>query len=210
MALKLSSLVTLAEGIFAGNITFTKAGALTIAGAFVAGSLALSGALSGVTDLTATGTVQCEDANVNDLLTVEDISLSKNLVAIGSGNFTGPVTSATTIQAEQFTGTDDGWIYDRFDAGGIYAQASTNVEESNAASFVLSDNNITIDDPASREVTAATSDGYGAAFMPGRFHTDPCPSLHPSALFWNIISGYLCYCDQAGDDLKVVDDSACY
>ena len=51
----------------------------------------------------------------------------------------------------------------------------------------------------------------GMGFEPSQVFADPCGTYGKGAIFWNATSGYPCFCDLSGNDVKMTDNStACF
>lgn len=51
----------------------------------------------------------------------------------------------------------------------------------------------------------------GMGFEPSQVFSDPCGTYGKGAIFWNATSGYPCFCDLSGADVKMTDNStACF
>lgn len=56
-------------------------------------------------------------------------------------------------------------------------------------------------------VDGTSFDNYMA---PNGVTADPCGTYPNGSIFWNLTSGIPCYCSNAGEDLKMSDNSACF
>lgn len=64
---------------------------------------------------------------------------------------------------------------------------------------------------ATGEVCVANEIFFGAGAVPAKVTADPCPGGFPEgAWFYNDTSDYYCFCDGAGDDLKVDGGTNCF